>query len=89
MLLVFDYGYKVTTFFHIYKLFLTFFHFLRVDLPTIANFVCLSPPFSGCRVCWSCAGRVCWSCVLFSSIIHTHTYARTYTRARGFLDDNF
>lgn len=69
--------------------FLTFFHFWRLDLPTITNFVFMLsrvPPFSGAGV-----PAVCWSCVRWSpdNHMHAYTYARIYARARGFLDYKF
>ena len=71
-------------FFRYFQIFLTFF-IDRVQItPQSQNLFCLTH-FSGRvpLVCWS------WSCVLFPSIIHTYIHARTYTRARGFLDHNF
>ena len=75
-------------FFRYFQIFLTFFHFWRVDLPTIANFVL--PVFLSFPAV-SCVPVVCrsLSCVLFSSIIHTYIHAYTYTLARGFLDHKF
>ena len=71
-------------FFRYFQIFLTFFHFWRVDLPTIANFVL--PVFLSFPAV-SCVPVVCrsLSCVLFSSIIHAYirAYTRAHTRAHG------
>lgn len=69
-------------FFRYLQFFLTFFHYWRLDLPLIANFVfpCSSIFRWSCVpvVCLSCAGRVPVVCLIFLN--HTRTYIRAYTR---------
>ena len=69
-------------FFRYFQTFFNFFHFWRLDLPTITNFVfTLSsvPLFSGSVPCplvswfWSC------SCVRWSPDNHTHAHTRART----------
>ena len=84
--LVFDYGYKVTTFFSylqiFFDFFILFFHCLQSYIYIQVFPCCLRSSL----FLWSCVPLVCWSwsCVLFSSIIHayTRTYTRAYTRTR-------
>ena len=91
--LVFDYAYKVTTFFRKYKFFLIFFVLWCgswYGSTDIGNFFCMLVflPFPVVfRVRW-CVFSLCrlWSP---DNHTHAHTYARTHIRARGFLDYKF
>ena len=68
-------------FFRYFQTFFNFFSFLRVDLPTIANFVL--PVFLPFPLV-SCVSVVCWSCVLM--VICPHIYTRIYTRIHAHED---
>ena len=95
MLFVFDYGYKVITFFRIYKFFLTFFILFFIVCKHIyiqvSRFASV-PLFSGCRVFRSCVGpgpgpgpgpgRVPVLVVCPDFLNHTHIHTRVHIHAR-------
>ena len=80
-------------FFRYFQIFLTFFYWSRVDLPTIEKFILSYSLFQ-----WSCVPEVCrsWSCAgpgrvscfpqSYSTYIRAHIHARTGIFRRQFLD---